>query len=94
MDETILKPFHESIVDALNACGHIKEHNVLLSLLETTKIPKGHGTIISALSGNDKLFSDNPLIHPDIREKSHKRVGAVIELLKEQQTQVLEVTPT
>jgi len=43
-----VKPFHESIIDAINACSSVSDLGTLADLIITTKIPKDHDVIISA----------------------------------------------
>lgn len=52
MSESTLKPFHESIVDAINrAEGEgVAVAYALAELIKGTKIPKGHDAIIEAWS--------------------------------------------
>jgi hypothetical protein len=43
------RPFHETIIDAVNTCENIHELEGLASLVKATKIPKNHDEIISIL---------------------------------------------
>lgn len=45
-DLSTLKPFHESIVGAINAAASAAELSTLGHLITTTKIPKGHDDIV------------------------------------------------
>lgn len=47
------RPFHETIVDAINRAASSAELAVLAPLIKGTKIPKGHDEIIAAW--NDRL---------------------------------------
>ena len=48
MSESTLKPFHESILGALEEVNSPKVMIALGSLIKETKIPKGHDAVISA----------------------------------------------
>ena len=53
MCETItLRPFHETIVDTIGHCSTFSDDEFvcLLRLVQTTKIPSGHDTIIVAIN--------------------------------------------
>ncbi len=43
-----LKPFHESIVDAIQETSHWERLNTLGKLITMTKVPKDHDIIIDA----------------------------------------------
>ncbi len=47
-EQTVTRPFHESIVDALRKARGDRELSPLLYLLRMTKIPKNHDAIIAA----------------------------------------------
>jgi hypothetical protein len=46
--DTILKPFHESVVDAIERASDSSQMNVIGQLLIETKIPKGWDDIVKA----------------------------------------------
>lgn len=50
------KPFHESIVDAINSASSVGEMIVLGQLIEATKVPKGHQAIIEAWTAKSVAF--------------------------------------
>jgi hypothetical protein len=43
-----LKPFHESIVDAIKQAELSFHFQILAQIIKTTKIPKGHDEILAA----------------------------------------------
>jgi hypothetical protein len=47
MSESTFKPFHESIVDAINIANG-GAMSTLAALIKSTKIPKGHDEIVDA----------------------------------------------
>lgn len=51
-----LKPFHETIVDAIGRCQKTDEIFRLFYLIEDTKIPRNHDAIIAAID----MFFDFP----------------------------------
>ncbi|MEX0650234.1 MAG: hypothetical protein WD200_04480 [Candidatus Andersenbacteria bacterium] len=53
------RPFHETVVDAINACD-VETFLCLTELIKITKIPKGHDEIISAWEGRREQ-----LVFPD-----------------------------
>ena len=46
MSNSTFKPFHESVVDAINRAESPAEMNTLAALIKETKIPKGHSEIV------------------------------------------------
>jgi len=46
-----LRPFHETIVDAINQTSSLQELKCLGKLIEATKIPKGYEEILMAFMG-------------------------------------------
>jgi hypothetical protein len=74
--ESTLKPFHESVVDAINRATIRNELGVLAMLISETKIPKGHDAIVEAwtakcqeLGYNDPLdVSDGVLAQKHVEE--------------------------
>jgi len=58
MEKQELKPFHESIVDAINY-AFVGDLGCLSVLIKTTKIPKNHDAIIDAWAKRTKLISRN-----------------------------------
>lgn len=68
--KVVLKPFHESIVDALDGCvceegtfpSDITQWNLLtlFGLIETTYIPKGHDKIIAMIEQHFDYDRSNP----------------------------------
>lgn len=49
MEQVELRPFHETIVDAISQASNSSALACLMALIEATKIPKGHDEIIVAL---------------------------------------------
>jgi len=86
-----LKPFHETIVSALNKCVHLMELNTLLDLLETTKIPKNHEAIINMLTIRaDEITRIHSQMTGERASELYKRVENIFNLLKEQQAEVVK----
>jgi hypothetical protein len=57
------KPFHESIIDAVNDAAGPAELTVLAELVKRTSIPKGHKKIIEAFrEQSEKLDWSDPEI--------------------------------
>lgn len=57
-----LRPFHETIVDALLRAETVAELNCLGLLIKTTKIPKDHDKIVAAwckAAGNCSAFGNH-----------------------------------
>ncbi|PKM91289.1 hypothetical protein CVU82_01675 [Candidatus Falkowbacteria bacterium HGW-Falkowbacteria-1] len=76
-----LKPFHESIVDAIDLCQE-KDIFILSSILVNTKIPKNHNVIIAAW---EKKIEE--LSCPD-----YDVVDAILEQKKEAEEKSVDVT--
>ena len=55
-EQTTTRPFHETIVDAIQRCSRVSSGEVfrLIQLIKETKIPKGHDEIMTAI---DEHFS-------------------------------------
>ena len=47
-EKVVLRPFHETVVDAIR-CATRSDFTCLVGLMLTTKIPKGHDRIIEAI---------------------------------------------
>ncbi len=57
-EHTTLRPFHETIIDAIHRCSGPSTGEIihLLRLIEETIIPEGHDTIIAAIDAYDDYF--------------------------------------
>lgn len=65
------KPFHESIVEAINDAPDVAALNTLGALILGTKIPKNHDAIIEAWEQRaEALRYNNPVIPMAIREQA------------------------
>lgn len=72
------KPFHESIVDAINNCETRGELITLGKLVMMTKIPKNQENIIEAFKNTGKKFDWNDnLLEPKLLEESVSSVKAL-----------------
>ena len=47
-----LRPFHETIVEAIEKASNLDEVGCLTELLQNTKVPQNHGAIIAAINEN------------------------------------------
>lgn len=57
--QTALRPFHETIVEAICRAQRLMEMECLATLIKATKIPKGHDEIIVAWRGQCTQFGDD-----------------------------------
>ncbi len=84
------KPFHEAVIDMINAAASNTEMECLGMLLTTTVIPKGHGEIIAAWTkrckemswsiGNISYIEESLLAHKSELEATNETGGDGIKI--------------